>query len=116
MTEYPGGISFTHDMGVANTLSRPEYSSYELYGLDGCFSHMTHEQLVNWILTAAVYVAQTGDQEWLNDNLEVFIECFKSMLNRDHPEPSKRNGLMGLDSSQSWEELKSPLTTVWMYL
>lgn len=99
-TEYPGGISFTHDMGVANTLSRPEYSSYELYGLDGCFSHMTHEQLVNWILTAAVYAAQTGDQEWLNDNLEVFIECFKSMLNRDHPEPSKRNGLMGLDSSR----------------
>jgi hypothetical protein len=47
--EYPGGISFTHDMGVVNTISRKGYSSYEKYGIDGCFSHMTHEQLTNWI-------------------------------------------------------------------
>ncbi|MBA4494553.1 glycoside hydrolase family 52 protein [Paenactinomyces guangxiensis] len=99
-TEYPGGISFTHDMGVANTISRPGYSSYELYGLDGCFSHMTHEQLVNWILTAAVYVEQTGDKEWLKGHFDLFVRCFESMLNRDHPEPEKRNGLMGLDSSR----------------
>ncbi|OYD08787.1 glycoside hydrolase family 52 protein [Paludifilum halophilum] len=99
-TEYPGGISFTHDMGVANTLSRPGYSSYELYGLDGCFSHMTHEQLVNWILTAAVYVEQTGDKEWLREHFHLFVQCFQSMLNRDHPQSEKRNGLMGLDSSR----------------
>ncbi|MCT8137111.1 beta-xylosidase [Anaerobacillus sp. CMMVII] len=100
-TEYPGGLSFTHDMGVANTFSRQHYSSYELYGLDGCFSHMTQEQLVNWILCAAVYVEQTGDQEWLQANLSVVEQCFQSMLNRDHPEPDKRNGLMGLDSSRT---------------
>jgi len=99
-TEYPGGISFTHDMGVANTISRPHYSSYELYGLDGCFSHMTHEQLVNWVLCAALYVSHTGDKEWLDANLEIVERCFESMLNRDHPEPDKRNGLMGLDSSR----------------
>lgn len=99
-TEYPGGISFTHDMGVANTISRPQYSSYELYGLDGCFSHMTHEQLVNWVLCAALYVNQTGDQKWLEANLEIVEQCFESILNRDHPEPDKRNGLMGLDSSR----------------
>ncbi|MRH41927.1 beta-xylosidase [Aquibacillus halophilus] len=99
-TEYPGGISFTHDMGVANTISRPQYSSYELYGIDGCFSHMTHEQLVNWILTAAVYVEQTGDNEWFSDNIKVFEQCLDSMLNRDHPDPDKRNGIMGLDSSR----------------
>ncbi|MGN8845393.1 glycoside hydrolase family 52 protein [Niallia sp. Sow4_A1] len=99
-TEYPGGISFTHDMGVANTISRPQYSSYELYGLDGCFSHMTHEQLVNWVLCAALYVHHTGDQKWLDANLEIVEQCFKSILNRDHPEPDKRNGLMGLDSSR----------------
>ncbi|WP_077624696.1 glycoside hydrolase family 52 protein [Sediminibacillus massiliensis] len=97
---YPGGISFTHDMGVANTISRPHYSSYELYGIDGCFSHMTHEQLVNWVLTAAVYVEQTKDQQWLDNNLDVFESCFHSMINRDHPDPDKRNGLMGLDSSR----------------
>ncbi|MED4226280.1 glycoside hydrolase family 52 protein [Neobacillus cucumis] len=98
--EYPGGISFTHDMGVANTVSRPHYSSYELYGLDGCFSHMTYEQLVNWVLCASVYVEQTGDVQWLNTNLDVFVRCFESMLNRDHPEADKRDGIMGLDSSR----------------
>ncbi|PGT81460.1 glycoside hydrolase family 52 protein [Bacillus sp. AFS040349] len=99
-TEYPGGISFTHDMGVANTISRPHYSSYELYGLDGCFSHMTYEQLVNWVLCASVYVEQTGDKNWLNDNLNIFVQCFESMLNRDHPEADKRDGIMGLDSTR----------------
>lgn len=98
--EYPGGISFTHDMGIANTISRPHYSSYELFGLDGCFSHMTHEQLVNWVLCAAVYVEQTGDREWLKANMDVLVRCFESMLNRDHPDPAQRNGMMGLDSTR----------------
>jgi xylan 1,4-beta-xylosidase len=97
---YPGGLSFTHDMGVANTISRPEYSSYELYGLDGCFSHMTHEQLVNWVLCGAVYYEQTKDEDWLIDNLQIFEQCFESMLNRDHPIPEERNGIMGLDSTR----------------
>ncbi|WP_058302295.1 glycoside hydrolase family 52 protein [Gorillibacterium timonense] len=99
--EYPGGISFTHDMGVANTFSRPGFSSYELYGLDGCFSHMTHEQLVNWVLCAAVYTEQTGDRQWLAGNLDILAECLTSMMNRDHPESSKRNGVMGLDSTRA---------------
>ncbi|CAM4437771.1 glycoside hydrolase family 52 protein [Paenibacillus tarimensis] len=100
-TEYPGGISFTHDMGVANTFSRPQYSSYECYGIDDCFSHMTHEQLVNWLLTAAAYVEHTKDTEWLNRNLGIFEACFESMLNRDHPDPEKRTGIMSLDSSRT---------------
>lgn len=98
--EYDGGISFTHDMGVANTISRPQYSSYELYSIDGCFSHMTHEQLVNWILCASIYTEQTQDYDWLQRNKETLESCFHSMLNRDHPEPNKRNGIMGLDSSR----------------
>ncbi|MDQ8736494.1 glycoside hydrolase family 52 protein [Paenibacillus sp. LHD-38] len=99
-TEYPGGISFTHDMGMGNTVSRPHYSSYELYGLSGCFSHMTYEQLVNWVLCASVYVEQTGDRQWLEANMDVFVRCFDSMLNRDHPDPAQRNGIMGLDSTR----------------
>lgn len=98
---YPGGISFTHDMGVANSFSRPGYSSYELHGLDDCFSHMTHEQLVNWVLCAAVYVTQTRDEEWLSRNLNIFEQCLASMVNRDHPDPERRNGIMGLDSSRT---------------
>lgn len=98
--EYPGGISFTHDMGVANLLSRPGYSSYEKYGIDGCFSHMTHEQLVNWVCCAAVYVEKTKDAEWIKANINILIECFESMLNRDNPDPAKRNGIMALDSTR----------------
>jgi xylan 1,4-beta-xylosidase len=97
-TEYPGGISFTHDMGVANVFARPEYSSYELFGLDGCFSHMTHEQLVNWILCGSVYYEATQDIDWLNNNLQIWQDCFASMCNRDNPDPDKRNGIMSLDS------------------
>ncbi|GAB2723461.1 glycoside hydrolase family 52 protein [Paenibacillus thermoaerophilus] len=99
--EHPGGISFTHDMGVANTWSRPGYSAYELYGLDGCFSHMTHEQLVNWVLCAAVYAEQSGDREWLEARLPLLERCLESMMNRDHPDPAQRNGVMGLDSTRT---------------
>ncbi|MEC0167678.1 glycoside hydrolase family 52 protein [Paenibacillus graminis] len=100
-TEYPGGISFTHDMGVANAASRTGYSAYEMYGIDGCFSHMTHEQLVNWVLSAAVYLEHTGDHSWMERNLGVLEDCLTSMVNRDHPDPGQRNGVMGLDSSRT---------------
>ncbi len=99
--DYPGGISFTHDMGVANTFSRPHYSSYELYGISGCFSHMTHEQLVNWVLCATVYIEQTKDWTWRDDRLPILEKCLESMIHRDHPDPEKRNGVMGLDSTRT---------------
>ena len=98
---HPGGISFTHDMGVANVFSREGYSSYERPGLHGCFSYMTHEQLVNWVLTAGCYLAQTGDWEWFRRRESVFTDCLQSLLNRDHPDVASRNGLMSLDSSRT---------------
>ena len=101
--EHDGGISFTHDMGVANAVSRPGFSAYELFGLSGCFSHMTQEQLVNWVCCASVYVTQTEDEQWLDRRLEVFVDCLQSMVNRDHPDPEQRNGVMGLDSSRTLE-------------
>jgi hypothetical protein len=99
--EHPGGISFTHDMGVANAVSRPGYSSYEMYGLRGCFSHMTHEQLVNWVLCAAVYAERTGDRDWLRATLGTLDDCLTSLVNRDHPDPARRDGVMSLDSSRT---------------
>jgi hypothetical protein len=98
---HPGGISFTHDMGIGNVFSRPGHSSYEMAGLDGCFSHMTHEQLVNWLCCATTYAAYTGDTAWRRARLPIFEECLQSLLNRDDPEPERRNGLMGLDSSRT---------------
>jgi hypothetical protein len=100
-TLYPGGLSFTHDMGVANVFfSPPGYSSYEKAGIDGCFSYMTQEQLANWICCAGVYVHQTGDTAWRDANLAVLRECLDSMVNRDHPDSERRNGIMSLDTSR----------------
>ncbi len=100
---HPGGLSFTHDMGVRNHFTKPGFSSYELAGLTGCFSHMTHEQLVNWLLCAAVYAKGSDDQPWLTRNLPVFKKCLQSMLNRDNPIAADRNGVMSLDSSRTLE-------------
>ncbi|RYX83591.1 beta-xylosidase [bacterium] len=99
-TEYSGGLSFTHDMGVTNVWSRHGYSSYEKAGLKGVFSYMTHEQMVNWLCCATVYVEHTEDREWLEKRWPVFEQCFQSLLNRDHPDPLQRRGLMQLDSTR----------------
>ena len=78
----PGGISFTHDMGVHNNFSPQGTSSYELKDLTGCFSYMTAEQLCNWSLLAATYVLKTGDQRWARLNQHVLAACVSSLENR----------------------------------
>ncbi|MCE9588260.1 MAG: glycoside hydrolase family 52 protein [Verrucomicrobia bacterium] len=99
-TEYPGGITFTHDMGITNHFSPPQRSVYEKSGLHGCFSHMSHEELVNWLVCALVYVKQSGDTAWRKKNLPTFQKILTSLLNRDHPDPAQRDGVMSLDSSR----------------
>ncbi|MEO8906415.1 MAG: glycoside hydrolase family 52 protein [Polyangiaceae bacterium] len=102
----PGGLSFTHDMGVAGQFTPPGQSCYELPGLAGCFSYMTAEQLMNWVLTALNYVTSTDDQVWLEQRAPVFRACLHSLEQRDDPEPKRRNGLVNLDSSRcagGWE-------------
>lgn len=99
--EFPGGLAFTHDVGVANVFSRPQHSAYELAGISDCFSYMSHEELVNWLCCALVYIEQTKDREFTEHMLPVIRRCFDSMLNRDHPDPAQRNGLMGLDSTRT---------------
>jgi len=98
--EYAGGLSFTHDMGVANHFSRPGWSAYEKTGLHGCFSHMTHEELINWLVCGLIYERQTGDRGWLRRTLPVFRRALESLLHRDHPDPAQRDGIMSLDSSR----------------
>lgn len=93
---YPGGLSFTHDMGVANTFSPPGYSSYEMPDLDGCFSYMTHEQLDNWVLCGTLYAFKTGDDAWLRQTAPVFRECLASLLARDRD----GDGVMDADSTR----------------
>jgi hypothetical protein len=100
-TTYPGGISFTHDMGNHNNFSPDGYSSYEISGIDRrCFSYMTHEQLVNWVCCAGVYISQAEDQSFLTRHLKVIKDCYTSMQNRDNPDPALRNGVMSCESSR----------------
>ncbi|MBS1705941.1 MAG: beta-xylosidase [Armatimonadetes bacterium] len=96
----PGGLTFTHDMGVANHFSPEGRSCYEQAGLKGVFSYMSAEELVNWTLCACVYVSHTGDQTWLLRHAATFAAVAESISNRDHFEPSQRNGLISGDSSQ----------------
>jgi len=94
-----GGVSFCHDMGVNNNFSPPGHSSYELAHLNGCFSYMTQEQLCNWILTAACYVAKTADTGWLSENTHLLNACADSMRARANP----RTGVMERDSARCVE-------------
>lgn len=92
----PGGISFAHDMGAHNNFSPPGTSSYELPDQNGCFSYMTQEQLCNWVLMAASYIAKTDDLRWLGHNWHVVLACIQSMQNRDE---RAATGMMTRDSS-----------------
>ncbi|GAB5560558.1 MAG: hypothetical protein SynsKO_22050 [Synoicihabitans sp.] len=99
---YPGGLSFTHDMGVMNHWSPLGRSSYEVARLDRlCFSHMTCEQLTNWVLTAGIYYAGTTDEDFLRRHHSTLVSCLDSLENREHHDPAKRNGLMNLESSRT---------------
>ncbi len=79
----PGGISFSHDMGIHNNFSSRGNSSYELPELNAlCFSYMTAEQLCNWSLMAATYVLKTNDLNWAKQNLHTIAACVASLQNR----------------------------------
>ena len=95
-----GGLSFVHDMGVANQFSPAELSSYECVGLDGCFSYMTMEQLVNWVLCAVCYAEKTEDQSWMELHSKTLLACKESLENRDDPDPAQRNGILKWDSDR----------------
>jgi hypothetical protein len=108
-TLHPGGVSFTHDQGASNTFSPAGYSAYEVTGQEGTYAYMTQEQLVNFILSAGLYGRHTGDIAWLARRADLLQDCLDSMLNRDHPDPTQRNGIMSLDSSRTGDA--SEITT-----
>ncbi|KAH7107982.1 xylan 1,4-beta-xylosidase [Auriculariales sp. MPI-PUGE-AT-0066] len=97
----PGGVSFCHDMGVANHISPPQHSAYERPHLTDCFSYMTCEQLTNWTLVAAMYIAQTQDVDFVARRLPLLKDCLTSLANRDHPDTTKRRGVMQCDAART---------------
>lgn len=100
-----GGISFCHDLGVANMFSPKTCSSYELEGLNGCFSYMTHEELLNWLITAAIYIFLKSDIEWAELKNDVFKQILDSIIKRD----GNDDGIMDRDSIRC--ESGSEITT-----
>lgn len=95
----PGGISFCHDQGVANMFTPFHSSSYEIPDQNHTFSFMTYEELLNWILTAALYVAVTNDGVWLESRREIIEELFLSLERRDNDQ----DGIMDSDSYKCME-------------
>jgi xylan 1,4-beta-xylosidase len=95
-----GGISFTHDMGVMNHFTVPGHSSYECDGLTSTFSHMTMEQLLNWVLAAGTYALRTDDQRWLRRQRRLLLDCAESLHRRDDPQPALRDGVLKHDSAR----------------
>ncbi len=85
-----GGLSFCHDMGVHNNFAPCGQSSFEMSGRkDGeGFAYTTTEQLCNWILIAASYVARSGDVKWLQARRETIDACMKSLLRREGADES----------------------------
>jgi len=98
-----GGLSFAHDMGSVDQFTPPGHSSYECSELTGCFSHMTMEQLVNWICCAVTYAEKAKDLEWLRSKTDTLLDCAESMRRRDDPDSEKRDGILKWDSSRCGE-------------
>jgi len=99
-SEHPGGLSFCHDMGVRNRFSAEGNSSYEKSDLEGCFSHMTFEQACNWPLVAALYAKATHDRIWCGRHAKILEGVLESLQRREHPDPSRRTGVPGTDSTR----------------
>src|SRR5208283_4099033 len=58
------------------------------------------EELLNWALTACLYVSHTGDETWVERHAGTFKAVIRSLMQRDHPDPKFRNGVMRLDSTR----------------
>jgi hypothetical protein len=62
---------------------------------------MTSEQLTNWVLIAGVYFKQSNDQDFVQKHKETIKSCLQSLLNRDNPDPDKRDGLIHFESDRT---------------
>lgn len=94
--DYPGGISFTHDMGCYFTYSPRGYSDYEHVNetRDGFYFYMTTEELLNGIYCLAGYALYTGDRDWLMKRRDLLPKLMESLENRDGFNDEMRNGVL----------------------
>jgi hypothetical protein len=90
---YPGGLSFAHDMGSHSAYSPKGTSGYEKVDSKN-YGYMTTEELLNGVYCLTTYALFTKDRGWAQSRLQTALDLLTSMENRDHHDPSKRNGLM----------------------
>lgn len=90
------GIAFTHDQGVADCFTPPGISVYELPRLSECFSYMSYEETLNWVLSACLYAANADDGSWATANAGVLASCLASLRARDR----NGDGIMDADSDR----------------
>ena len=100
--EYPGGISFTHDMGCYFTYSQRGFSAYERSNESekGFYFYMTTEELLNGIYCLAGYALYSGDDAWLKRHASLLPRLMESLENRDAPDEASRNGILKASSTR----------------
>lgn len=90
------GIAFSHDQGVADNFVPAGSSSYEMPRLSECFSYMSYEETVNWILCACLYSRNAGDSAWAARSADTLVACLESLRARDR----NLDGIMDADSDR----------------
>ena len=48
-----------------------------------------------------MYIAKTQDADFIKRRLPVLKDCLTSLVNRDHPDPAKRTGIMQCDAART---------------
>jgi len=94
------GLTFRHDMGVANSFTPQGISAYEQSRRKGCFSFMCMEELVNWVLSAVIYTKHSNNIDWLLEHKQKMVQCMDSLIARDKQDSEQFLGTMQLDSDR----------------
>jgi xylan 1,4-beta-xylosidase len=90
------GIAFAHDQGVDDCFSPVGSSAYEMPGLTDCFSFMSYEETLNWVLSSCVYASLAGDLAWAKGRRVTLAACLRSLRARD----ANGDGVMDRDSDR----------------
>jgi xylan 1,4-beta-xylosidase len=90
------GLAFAHDQGIGDCFSPKGSSAYEMPGLTDCFSFMSYEETLNWVLSACLYDSLVGDPGWARGRRPTLVACLRSLLARD----ANGDGVMDRDSDR----------------
>jgi xylan 1,4-beta-xylosidase len=90
------GIAFAHDQGVDDCFTPKGRSAYEISGPSDCFSYMSYEETLNWIISACLYASLAKDMAWANRRRSTLSACLASIRARD----ANDDGVMDRDSDR----------------